>query len=448
MAESNSTTHEEATGNLESMEFRIIKIILYVLILILSCVGNSLVAFVILRARGMRTSSNLLILNLAICDFITPTLSIPFDLAYEELHYVWPFGKAMCKVLWPFQTVFSTSSSLILAAISVDRFRTLVKPLSWHISLRNFVPLVLTIHAFSICLCAPYFVVLSYNASEKSCHESWLDVRYKHAYTIGLFLCQYALPLIIMSIAYILIYHSLRSNLVRLFSMDPERRSRTFSTESTLSKGSMDFRRKEQNIRLAKMFVIVVVVFAISMFPNQILWIWIDFENGMEHHLFHYISVVCRFCTYANSVFNPFIYALKSKEFRSGFAKIGRTTVTQPLRKLSSEARRFVRKVSGSVLDNQRPIPVQKKHSACGVISSEKFEAFQLNSPTEVSRDTKLKSVSQRKISVPRRKFSCYEITGDIKRQNDLLMELHCPNLEPIQEGISQEREENSDREN
>ena len=37
---------------------------------------------------------------------------------------------------------------------------------------------------------------------------------------------------------------------------------------------------KEQNAHLAKMFVIVVVVFAISMLPNQILWLWVDFENG------------------------------------------------------------------------------------------------------------------------------------------------------------------------
>ena len=64
----------------------------------------------------------------------------------------------------------------------------------------------------------------------------------------------------------------------------------------------MEHQRKEQNIRLAKMFTIVVVVFAISMFPNQVLWIWIDYGNGAKHRLFHYISVVCRLCTYANSV--------------------------------------------------------------------------------------------------------------------------------------------------
>ena len=80
--------------------------------------------------------------------------------------------------------------------------------------------------------------------------------------------------------------------------------------------------------------------------------------NGKNHKSFLYISVACRLCTYANSVLNPFIYALKSKEFRSGFARIGRAGM-QPLRKISSETRRFARKVSRSLSENQRTGPTQ-----------------------------------------------------------------------------------------
>lgn len=389
MVVNNSTIQDETTTSLETTEFRIIRITLYVLILFLSCIGNSLVAVVIIKARGMRTSSNVLILSLAVCDFLTPVLSIPFDMAYEEKNYIWPFGRVMCKSLWPLQTASSTSSSLILAAISLDRFRTLVKPLGWYISLGKLVVCVLSINAVSIFICIPYFVVLKYSASERSCQESWPGEDYKHAYTIFLFLCQYALPLLTMSTVYILIYISLRSNLVRLFSMDAERGSRTFSRESTRSTDSRDFRRREQNIRLAKMFVIVVVVFAISMFPNQVLWFWIDFGNGRDHHVFHYISVVCRLCTYANSVLNPFIYALKSKEFRSGFAKIGRATVMKPLRKISTDGRKFVRKLSGNVLERQRPIPVEMKSSAAAIVFNENCGEFQHNSHAEECGDIK-----------------------------------------------------------
>lgn len=132
----NSSTNQNVSEafNLEYLEFRITKISLYILIFILSCIGNSLVAIVIIRAKGTWTSANVLILNLAVCDLMLPTLSIPFDLALEEVNYIWPFGSGMCKVLWPFQTALSTSSSLTLVAISLDRYRTIGKPLSRRVS--------------------------------------------------------------------------------------------------------------------------------------------------------------------------------------------------------------------------------------------------------------------------------------------------------------------------
>ena len=70
MIVNNYTIQDETTMSLETTEFRIIRITLYVLILFLSCIGNSLVAVVIIKARGMRTSSNVLILSLAVCDFL------------------------------------------------------------------------------------------------------------------------------------------------------------------------------------------------------------------------------------------------------------------------------------------------------------------------------------------------------------------------------------------
>lgn len=419
--------------NLEYMEFRIVKISLYVLIFTLSCIGNSLVAIVITKAKGMWTSANMLILNLALCDLFLPILSIPFDLAFEEVSYIWPFGRGMCKVLWPIQTTLSTSSSLTLAAISLDRFRTLGNPFTRRVSAGKILVFLSAMHVVSISLCIPYFIALDYNVSESSCDETWSSFGYRQAYTVVLFLCQYALPLITMSVAYLLIYRSLRSNTTRLFSTNPETQRRsnrlsTFSRKTTserqhrpkskrLSSFSMDemeFKRKEQNIRLAKMFVFVVVVFAISMFPNQVLWLWVDFGNGAENKHFHYISVVCRLFTYANSVLNPFIYALKSREFRSGFARIGRKTVMQPLRKISNETRRFARKVSKTVLDNPHAVAVPVKYAP--------------SRPLEISDDLS-KTVrfefsdesSNRRQSTPRTPTRKYSVCRPICADSELL---------------------------
>ena len=203
MAANISTNLSPEAINLEDTKFRIAKITFYSLILILSCVGNSLVATVIVGAKDMRTPPNFLILNLAFCDFMTPALGIPFDFTLEENKHIWSFGKSMCKVLWPFETAFATSSSFTLAVISLERLRTLAKPFAARITSCQILLCVMAIHTFSFSLCIPYSYVLAYNDSTSSCEEHWPNMAYGQAYTVVLCLCGYALPLITMSLAYI-----------------------------------------------------------------------------------------------------------------------------------------------------------------------------------------------------------------------------------------------------
>lgn len=107
----------------QSSEFKTLKLFLYFIILIFSSLGNGLVFYLISCNRRLRkASSNRLLLNLCACDFLTPLLSIPFDLALEERGYVWPYGAVMCRVLWPASTLTTTASALTLAAISLDRW--------------------------------------------------------------------------------------------------------------------------------------------------------------------------------------------------------------------------------------------------------------------------------------------------------------------------------------
>ena len=106
----------------ESSEFKTLKLFLYFVILIFSSLGNGLVFYLISCNRRLRqATSNRLLLNLCACDFLTPLLSIPFDLGLEERGYVWPYGAVMCRILWPASTLTTTASALTLAAISLDR---------------------------------------------------------------------------------------------------------------------------------------------------------------------------------------------------------------------------------------------------------------------------------------------------------------------------------------
>ncbi|EDO39067.1 predicted protein, partial [Nematostella vectensis] len=141
-------------------EFRAIKILFYFIILACSTLGNGLVAYIICSTRSMKTSSNFLILNLAVCDLLTPLISIPFDFAVEESNYQWLYGEYMCKTLWPAATLTATSSALTLALISLDRYRLIMHPFKPRLTTKQIKLAIACIYVISVALVTPYVTML------------------------------------------------------------------------------------------------------------------------------------------------------------------------------------------------------------------------------------------------------------------------------------------------
>uniref|UniRef100_A0A183CF62 G_PROTEIN_RECEP_F1_2 domain-containing protein n=1 Tax=Globodera pallida TaxID=36090 RepID=A0A183CF62_GLOPA len=103
----------------------------FCVIFCLSVVGNSIVVVVILQQRSMRSVTNLYLLNLALSDLL---LSMPPTLV-SSLVYCWVFGDLFCKLLAYLQPVVVTASAYTLAAIALERYYAICKPLHsrvWH----------------------------------------------------------------------------------------------------------------------------------------------------------------------------------------------------------------------------------------------------------------------------------------------------------------------------
>lgn len=320
---------------LESLEFKYIKVTFYFLILFCATFGNAMVVYVICTSRRMRSSSHLLIMNLAVCDFFTPLISIPFDFALEENGYIWIYSDFMCKILYPAATFSTTASSLTLAAISLDRYRLLMHPFKKKLSSNQIKGIIIGIYIFCAGVVSPYTYVLNINKSE--CGEEWPMFFYRQTYTMTLFLFQYAIPLVFMTVMYTLAIINLysTSGKVRHCSISARYDKRHISVSSPRKRGFKSnlislFRKRSNsvdenpNVRATKMFMTVVVVFAVFMFPNQVLWLWVDFGNGSEQPNYSQTAIICWLFTYTNSVVNPIIFAIFSKDFRVGFKGVFR----------------------------------------------------------------------------------------------------------------------------
>lgn len=87
---------------------------------ILGLAGNSLVVVVVAANPGMRSTTNILIINLAVADLLFVIFCIPFTATDFVLPY-WPFGNIWCKTVQYLIIVTAYASVYTLVLMSLDR---------------------------------------------------------------------------------------------------------------------------------------------------------------------------------------------------------------------------------------------------------------------------------------------------------------------------------------
>ncbi|XP_030068199.1 alpha-2Da adrenergic receptor [Microcaecilia unicolor] len=106
-------------------------IILAVLTIILSSlIGNALVVVAVCSSQALRAPQNLFLVSLASADILVSILIIPFSLANEIMGY-WHFGSIFCSLYLTLDILFCTSSIVHLCAISLDRYWSVTKAISY-----------------------------------------------------------------------------------------------------------------------------------------------------------------------------------------------------------------------------------------------------------------------------------------------------------------------------
>lgn len=99
------------------------------LIGITGLLGNGLVVLVVLSNPQMRSTTNVLIINLAIADLLFVIFCVPFT-ATDYVLATWPFGDVWCKLVQYFIVVTAHASIYTLVLMSLDRFLAVVYPIA------------------------------------------------------------------------------------------------------------------------------------------------------------------------------------------------------------------------------------------------------------------------------------------------------------------------------
>ncbi|KYM96554.1 PREDICTED: allatostatin-A receptor [Cyphomyrmex costatus] len=270
---------------------------------ILGLIGNLLVVVVVAANPGMRSTTNILIINLAIADLLFVMFCIPFTATDFVLPY-WPFGNVWCKIVQYMIIVTAYASVYTLVLMSLDRYLAVVHPIasmSWRTE-THAIHAICILWVMILTLSIPAFVIhgkIHYMFEGQNLTACRILDQYDWtSYQVPFFLSSYVMPLVLICVFYMFM-------LVRLW--------RSVRTSAENRRG----RR-----RVTRLVVIVVVVFAFCWCPIQMILVLKSLNMYPLTTATIMVQIVSHILAYTNSCINPFLYAFLSDHFRKAFRKI------------------------------------------------------------------------------------------------------------------------------
>ena len=294
----------------------ILKLTAQVLIATFGVIGNALVITVLKAAKKIQPGEFYL-MNLAIADLGTLLLTFPI-VALKQHSPSWLLGRFTCLYLTPFTEVFHGASVWFIAVIAVERYRQVVtvkmvlknpNKASWQKA--KIVATCVWVTSFLIFSLPMYFIVG--HQEPEGCAPNWPSEIFIKIYNGLLTFFSYLLPLLVISFTYVIISRTLtRSNLfiiaMKRDQLSPEQNGKDLTIKSA---------RLSQNNRAKKILTPLVLVFALTMLPLNIIRFAVVLHPPLHEKNF-YVSLLFVVAVFVllNSSSNPVIYSVVSRDFR------------------------------------------------------------------------------------------------------------------------------------
>ena len=297
---------------------RFIRTSLYVLAMLISLLGNSVIVWIVHKNRRMRTLTHYLIVNMAVADLMITVFHMPYKLQVQVTNSYAVvvgglIGTLICKLVGYIQDVSIASSILSLMMISIDRFVVVLFPLKNATLLKRPRLVVIPIWIISVFMCSPllYANKIEEYSGDFYCFEEWPPhFMTGRDYTVIQFTVLYALPLVVITALYSCIA-------VRVWH-----RTIPGHAAPNLNRGRRCLEARKQ---LLKLLIIIVSLFAICWLPYHVIFFLQFSESGyLNCGVPETIMFYCLFVGHANSAINPCIYFIIHNEYRKGLSQITR----------------------------------------------------------------------------------------------------------------------------
>ena len=290
----------------------IARLTLEVIVAFLGVCGNGLVCFTITRQTSVRSTIRYYIRNLAIADIGILLLNFPIAIVREQMPYNWPLGEEFCLYIYPIIEIFHGASIWSIAAIALERYRYISPSMRYakHSSLAHQKAIIGAIWVISFLVGSlPLLFIMKYfEISEigEFCIINWPGLMFQ-TYNTVLCVFWYLLPLSMITLSYVQISKELRAS--NSFHRHIERNESRRGSTNTFN------RRMELNYRAKKILTPIVVLFAVTMFPINLLRIMAAFWEGFSQNKYFLVFFnVAVIAVIVSSAADPLVYYFATKD--------------------------------------------------------------------------------------------------------------------------------------
>ena len=202
--------------------------------------GNALVVIAIAVDRNLNTVQNYFIASLAVSDLSLGLCVMPLSLTKELIGY-WYFGETLCDIWLAVDVFLCTASILNLCLISLDRYWSVTRAVSYakQRTSRRALFMILVAWALALIICLP--PLAGWKRSQTSPSKDYPDCQLSSdiGYVAYSALGSFYIPLVLMIIVYVKIYMTAlaraRRNLKRNIPASTNGKAIDKSTSNSLS---------------------------------------------------------------------------------------------------------------------------------------------------------------------------------------------------------------------
>ncbi|XP_031549152.1 QRFP-like peptide receptor [Actinia tenebrosa] len=307
-ASSNLTSQWNGFNVLQNLQAVMTSI--YVITFVVALLGNVLVIYAVSNYQHMRTTTNVLIANMAVADLITTIFAMTYSIFYLFMQSRWfggVVGTIACKLVHFVIATTIAASIVALFLVSLERFCAVVYPLKYIKFIHNKKLLTAVVWLVSFASMIVFLVVYRVNEFDDGtflCQIEW-NPEFHPYHSPKVFyslvsLILYVVPLLFMSVMYIIIIRKLW-------------RRRVPGNRSELNRQAAIRSRKS----VIKMLIVVLVVFALCWLPVHIMHVLINFfYHPVFRQLSPWIVMMLFWISHANSAINPYIFITMNQSFR------------------------------------------------------------------------------------------------------------------------------------